>query len=81
MITVRREREGRQRELVNTGECVSVFLTFTGGHLAFQLVVPVSFGWQWRLGVFVIQAIQAAFGLQRGDQSVKSIENKWGNNE
>ncbi len=56
-----------------------MFLTFAGGHLAFQLVVPVSFGWKRRLGFFLVQAVQAAFGLQGGEQGVKSILNRWGN--
>lgn len=57
----------------------AVFLTFTGSQLAFQLVVPVSFGWQRWLGFFVVQAIQAAFGLQGGDQGIKSVQNRWSN--
>lgn len=61
------------------GDCVPVFLTFAGGQLVFQLVVPVSFGWQRRLGFFVIQVVQAAFGLQGGEQGVRSIQNRWGN--
>lgn len=32
-------------------------VTFTGGQLAFELVVPVGFGRQRRLGFFVIEAI------------------------
>lgn len=40
-------------------------LTFTGGHVALQLVVPVGFGGQRRLHVLLVQAVQAAFGLQR----------------
>lgn len=47
--------------------------------MAFQLVVPVSFGRKRRLGFFFIQAVQAAFGLQGGEQGVKSIQNRWGN--
>lgn len=76
MMTDRREREGcwwTQRRFV------PVFLTFTGGQLAFQLVVPVSFGRQRRLGFFLIQAVQAAFGLQGGERRIKSIQNRWGN--
>lgn len=40
-----------------------VFLTFTGGQLVFQLVVPVGFGWERRLGFFFVQSVQAAFRL------------------
>lgn len=73
MMIDRRESEGEGGGGWWTQEgCVSAFLTFTGGQLAFQLVVPVSFGRQWRLRFFVIQAVQAAFGLQEGEQGVKA---------
>lgn len=44
----------------------TVFLTFAGGQLAFQLVVPVGFGRQRRLRFFFIEDIQAVFGLRGG---------------
>lgn len=40
--------------------------------MVFQLVVPVSFGWQWRLCLVLLKAIQAAFRLQGGEQGVKA---------
>lgn len=59
------------------GGRVPAFLTFAGGQLAFQLVVPVSFGRQRRLGFFVVQAVQVAFGLRGGHRGVKSTGNRW----
>lgn len=46
------------------------FLTFAGGQLAFQLVVPVSLGRQRRLRFFFIKDIQAVFGLRGGYSGV-----------
>lgn len=39
----------------------TTFLTFAGGHVALQLVVPVGFRRQRRLHFLLVQAVQAAF--------------------
>lgn len=44
---------------VGVGE--TTFLTFAGGHVTLQLVVPVGFRGQRRLRFLLIQAVQAAF--------------------
>lgn len=59
-------------------EMCDLGLTFTGGQLVFQLVVPFSLGWQGRLDFLAVQTINAAFGLQEGEKDAKRRQNRWG---
>lgn len=60
--------QGRIMNTRSAKEC----RTFAGRQLAFQLVVPVSFGGQRRLGFFAVQAVDAAFGLRGGEGEIKA---------
>lgn len=76
-IDLDNKRETWLMMVVRKERC-DVGLTFTGVQLVFQLVVPFSLGWQGWLGFFVVQTINAAFGLQEGEKDAKSKKNRWG---